>query len=148
MKFVILFIALFLSIGSFAQNQNLRQELDQAEKSKKAAEAFMKKLQNTSAKTASIDGYTAMTHFILARETSNPFTRMKHFREGKELLEKTIKQEPNQLEWRFYRYMVQDGAPAMLGYKDQLSTDLQFIRNNISKADADLQKRIKQNIKL
>lgn len=148
MRILLLITAFLLSASIFAQNTSLRQELDQAEQSKKAAESFMKKLDNTPNKTVSIDGYRAMTHFILARETMNPVVRMKHFRQGKELLENTIKKDPSGLEWRFYRYMVQDGAPSMLGYKDNLKSDLQFIRTNIHQADADLQKRIRANIKL
>jgi hypothetical protein len=69
----------------------------------------------------------------------NPFVKLKAFNDGKEQLEKVIKQYPQDIELRFLRFCVQDGTPAILDYKLNMKEDSQFIENKISKSSKELQ---------
>lgn len=66
------------------------------------------------------------------------------FKEGKKMLEALIKKSPRNLEWRFLRLTVQENAPDILGYNDDVQEDTDLIYQNYGKAPAELQKVIKQ----
>lgn len=67
-----------------------------------------------------------------AKFALSPFTKLERFNKGKELLEAVINQNKNNAEYRFLRLMVQENAPSMLGYNDELQQDAQLITNNFN----------------
>ncbi len=72
----------------------------------------------------------------------NPFSRLSLFYKGYKLLEASIKQDPNNAEFRFLRLMIQENAPGILGYKDDEEKDSEFIRKSYKSLPEDLQKAI------
>ncbi|MFT5165382.1 MAG: hypothetical protein ACI8P3_000607 [Saprospiraceae bacterium] len=64
-----------------------------------------------------------------------PTSKLKYFNQGKKLLEKFIQANPNNLEARYVRVLVQSKAPSILGYKDNIKLDIEFIKSHINIAD-------------
>lgn len=59
--------------------------------------------------------------------------KLSTFKEGKTLLEKSISAEPNNPEYRFLRLIIQENAPKILKYNQQIKEDATFIQSNSSK---------------
>jgi hypothetical protein len=72
----------------------------------------------------------------------NPVSKLKLFKQGHKLLEAAIKQDPNNVEYRFLRLMIQENAPGILGYKNDEEKDSEFIRKSYNSLPEDLQKTI------
>jgi hypothetical protein len=62
-----------------------------------------------------------------AKFALSPFTKLERFNKGKELLESVIALNKNNPEYRFLRLMVQENAPSMLGYNNELQQDAKLI---------------------
>ena len=56
--------------------------------------------------------------------------KLKHFKEGKKILEEIIKKYPSFVEFRWIRYCVQTNTPKILNYKQHLSEDKAMIEKN------------------
>ncbi len=65
------------------------------------------------------------SHFI-----KKPKDKIAVFNEGKKLLEKEIQTFPNNTEFRFLRFIVQENAPKIVKYNKKLATDKAFIINH------------------
>ena len=68
-------------------------------------------------------GYEAAGHMMMAKHVGNPFSKMSHFKKGKEKLGDAITAAPENVELRFLRFSVQAEAPGFLGYQDNLEED-------------------------
>ena len=55
-------------------------------------------------------------------------TKLNLFKSGHKLLEGSIKKEESNVEFRFLRLMIQEHAPGMLNYKDDLPNDSGIIK--------------------
>jgi hypothetical protein len=64
------------------------------------------------------------------------------FNDGHKKLEEAIKKEDGNAEYRFLRLMIQEHAPGMLGYKDDLKKDSAYIRQSYKKLPAEVQEAI------
>ncbi len=72
----------------------------------------------------------------------NPVYKLWLFRKGHGLLEDAIKENPNNIEFRFLRLMIQENAPGFLGYDDSKEIDSEYIRNAYKSLPENLQKAI------
>jgi len=72
----------------------------------------------------------------------SPATKMKLFKQGRQLLEEAIIQDPKNAEFRFLRLMIQENSPGVLGYKKNEQQDSEFIRKSYKTLPEDLQKTI------
>lgn len=79
--------------------------------------------------------YNAAAEMTLANHAYWPATKLEYFNAGKERLEKVIKAFPDNVEIRYIRYCVQQGAPFFLGYSSDLKDDKNYILKNINKTD-------------
>ena len=61
------------------------------------------------------------------------------FKDGHKKLEAAIKKDPDNAEFRFLRLMIQENAPGILGYKDDLKKDSAYIRQSYKKLPAEVQ---------
>lgn len=77
----------------------------------------------------------------------SPKTKLSLFKEGHKLLEAAIKSNPKNTEYRFLRYVIQSNSPAFLGYKDDMETDLAFIKKNKSTLDKTLLSIVNEYLK-
>ncbi len=89
-------------------------------------------------------GYHGMAHLLLAKHSWNPYTKLEYFYSGKDLLERSIVVDPQNVELRFLRFCVQQNAPFFLGYDDNLEEDKQKIVYGWQTiTDLDLKRRIR-----
>lgn len=71
-----------------------------------------------------------------------PGEKLKKFKQGKELLESVIASNPNQVEYRFLRLMVQENAPKIVKYDQNIEEDCKLIKSNLSKVSSELKNAI------
>lgn len=64
--------------------------------------------------------------------------KLKVFKEGKSMLEKSIAAEPNNAEYRLLRLIIQENAPKVLKYNQEIKTDAAFIKSNLAKLPKDV----------
>lgn len=64
------------------------------------------------------------------------------FKEGHKKLEGVIKKDDDNAEYKFLRLMIQEHAPGILGYKDDLKKDSAYIRQSYKKLPAEIQEAI------
>jgi len=72
----------------------------------------------------------------------NPASKLKLFKQGRALLEGAIAKDPENAEFRFLRLIIQENAPGVLGYKNNITKDREFIQKSFSSLPEDLQKTI------
>jgi hypothetical protein len=77
-----------------------------------------------------------------AGTAGSPHQKLKLFRQGHRDLEAAIKKDPENVEYRFLRLIIQEHAPGILGYRDNLEEDSEIIRNNYQKLPAELRKLV------
>lgn len=148
---IILFWDIILSITTQAQVEKLKSIRSDFERNKdNPSQCLMhiKKLEN--AHEPEIKGYQAMYMFMMAQHSSDLFSKWSYFHKGKKLLEEVISQNPDNIELKFLRFMIQTNIPAILGYNTDIHTDkkeLMYALTNKKIIDTDLEQRIKQLLK-
>lgn len=111
---IIFFILLIFSFLLKAQDVHYyRNSINKAEHSKKDADAFLKKVSTDYQKTK-LPIYQALSgvgNFFLAKHSYNPFNKISYFIKGKNMLDDSIKKDPNNLEMRLLRFISQKKIP-------------------------------------
>jgi hypothetical protein len=126
MKLIIL-IVLILN-GSLNE---LRNCFFESSKNKAAAEKIISITEKNYSQPV-LKGYRGAAFTILSEKENNPFTKLKKFNLGKDLLEEAIQQDSAIFDLRFLRFSIQQESPGFLGYKSNLNTDKIFIINNLT----------------
>ena len=145
MKFftVILFYSLFLQpISNVDRVRNKFPNIV----SKGQADAFIMELKNDNSPESK--AYIAAMIFMKSRFVKFPFTKMKYFKEGKNLLDETILKNPENIEIRYIRFLMQKEIPSFLGYDKNINEDFEVILNGvtISRLNLDLKLKILHNM--
>ncbi|HLT33220.1 MAG TPA: hypothetical protein VKZ98_05465 [Aquaticitalea sp.] len=78
-------------------------------------------------------GYEAAYNMFMANHSSNPFKKMSYFKNGRDMLEKEISNNPNNVELRYIRLCIQYYIPSFLGYKQNIEEDKTFMVENLHK---------------
>lgn len=73
-----------------------------------------------------------------AKYTDGITEKIRVFNEGKDLIEKAVKNAPANAEIRFLRYCVQANIPGILGYSGQMNEDFSLIHADLSKQNLPL----------
>ena len=136
-----LLLSLILVLSSWSYSSITRAEYYPVFKGDSSTE--MEKLVEKLEPTDQQKAYLGALKMKLAGLQKGPSIKLKTFKEGRELLETEIKKEPQNIEWLFLRLAVQENAPKIVKYSDNLSEDSQFISNHFSSAPLELQKIIK-----
>jgi hypothetical protein len=76
------------------------------------------------------EGYEGALLMRKAGLTRGPKEKLYLFKTGHKSLEKAISKDQNNIEYRFLRLIIQENAPKILGYKDDVEKDSQYIREN------------------
>ncbi len=88
--------------------------------------------------------YKGMASMIKAKYAYNPHNKLFYFAKGKELLEKSVSNDFENIEIRFMRFCIQTKAPFFLGYRSSIATDKEFILKRWSLiSDIELKTNIK-----
>ncbi|MCU4175887.1 hypothetical protein [Carboxylicivirga sp. N1Y90] len=98
-------------------------------KSEEALEQFLESIDYID--NTQLVPYKASAIMQKAEYVSSPFSKLKFFNQGKHILEEYIKKNPNNIEARYVRIMVQSQLPGFLGYKNNMESDAAFIHTNI-----------------
>jgi hypothetical protein len=64
--------------------------------------------------------------------------KLETFNEGQELLEEAIEQDTNNVEYRFLRLIIQEHAPKILHYDENIDEDKSYIIDNYKNIDTGL----------
>ena len=73
----------------------------------------------------------------------SPMKKLSIFKEGTKLLEEAISKDKNNAEYRFLRLVIQENAPALLGYNKSKEMDKQVIEQNFERLSRELRAYIK-----
>ena len=152
MKRLTFLILLLIFNLMFSQNlKEYRALLQTGEKSEKSAKTLIEK--STSAYKNSKEpvflGFLAVGKFFMAKHAFNPLKKMSYFNEGKKLMERSLKAEPDNLEVRLMRLITQESVPKILGYSQNISEDRTYLtRSYKNTKDEDLKIYIKDYLKL
>lgn len=95
-------------------------------------EALEKKV-SSSKQDLTQQAYLGTVQMKLSEFGKTPGEKLKQFKVGKNLLETSIQTDPNNVELRFLRIIIQENAPKMLKYNSEISEDAAFIKKNYDK---------------
>lgn len=90
---------------------------------------FLEKTKNSDSNT--IQAYRASMIMRQADYKHIPWNKFSYFKKGKKLLETCVAADPDNVEIRFVRYMVQSNLPLFLNYSSDIQKDKAFILKNI-----------------
>jgi hypothetical protein len=107
--------------------QNMRTLCAEAQNNSDKATEFHTYMNTVKCTTAITKGYKAMSFIMVCKHSLNPFTKLSYFNKGKTLLEQAIKEEPDNIELIFFRFITQRKAPSMLNYYSNKVEDKQKI---------------------
>jgi hypothetical protein len=110
------------------------------ESNKDLVNAQLKELQ-----TAPDEIRDAFTGAMLMKKSgfvAPPAIKVHLFKEGHKMLEAAIRQYPDNAEFRFLRLIIQEHAPGILGYKNDIQKDTEFIQKSYKSLPDELQQII------
>ncbi len=76
-------------------------------------------------------GYRAGATMVMAKYALSPFTKWKCFCKGRDLLERSVAADGQDVELIFIRYSIQQNCPWFLHYRQSLDKDKMFIETNL-----------------
>ncbi|HBL37883.1 MAG TPA: hypothetical protein DDZ19_02125 [Flavobacteriales bacterium] len=79
-----------------------------------------------------LQGMEATAQMMLAESMMNPFEKLQQFNTWKGPLEDAIDQAPNNPDLRLFRLSIQWTVPPLLGYSDDMETDMALIEESIA----------------
>ena len=100
-------------------------------------------------KNKTVVAYRGAVATLKAKFASGFKNKKTFFKEGVELLEFAVSSEPNNIEIRCLRLGVQENSPRIVGYKDNIEEDKQFILDHYkSNTDTEVKNFVKGYILL
>lgn len=94
-------------------------------KNEKTITQYITRLDNVAAKEK--EAYRGTLLMTKAGLVSGPKQKLSLFKEGAKKLEAEIKKDTENPEYRFLRIIIQENAPGILGYKDNIKDDKAFL---------------------
>ncbi len=76
--------------------------------------------------------YVAAAVMQRAKYVFMPTKKLVYFKQGKKKLEAYIKAHPDDVEARYVRALVQSQIPGILGYKDNIESDKEFVIEHLA----------------
>ena len=96
-------------------------------------------------KTSGVAGKQAFEGALLMKKAAlvkGPSKKLGLFKQGHKKLEAAIAADEDNGEYRFLRLMIQENAPGILGYKNDLDKDSAYLRQSFKKLPTDVQQAI------
>ncbi|MGK7388877.1 MAG: hypothetical protein ACNS60_00935 [Candidatus Cyclobacteriaceae bacterium M2_1C_046] len=141
------FLCALFTISHFAQAQS-EEHIDQiliyealASEDLQQINRAVKEIKDHSSVKA--QAYKGVLLMKKAGLVNGPGKKLAIFKEGKDLLENSIHADQENVEYRFLRLMIQENAPAILGYKDNLEEDVSLVANFYHNFNSTIQNAIK-----
>ena len=146
MTLVAIFI-LFFSVTTDCDDMQIIRELYHKISTENDLTEFIDLLENSSCDQSKIEPFIASS---IMQKSEHAFItkKMKYFKEGKIRLEDFISKNPNHLEAKYIRYLIQSEIPSFLNYDSNIVSDSLFIAENIetSNLPKDYQNLIIKNL--
>jgi hypothetical protein len=146
MKILILCFILVQSTVLFASDQeleNIRLLFHKAESSQKVCLELIERLRPYDEdNNVLFMGYRACATMLMAKHVFNPFSKLSYFKKGREMLEKAIQFDKNNIELIFLRYTIQTNVPSFLNYNESKDNDSFFLVNSLKKLNDQKLKKI------
>ncbi len=147
MKTLLILFTLSLPFNANLVDQSglikIRNLIIEAAESKKANRELKTLLASYEHPDALIKGYKAASLMIEGKHMFNPLSRWNKFKEGKQLMEESIKADAKNYELRFLRFSIQTHIPPVLGYSSEIEVDKSLLINGlIGIKDKDLKTRV------
>jgi hypothetical protein len=117
-------------------------------KTKNEEISFLKKYANEV--NPNVQAYVCALEMKQAKYFFNPIAKIRVFRKTKNKLELLIKNNPNNIDLRYVRLMLQERIPSILGYHNDIETDKVFLKDKLKtkKISKKLEKYIHKNTSL
>jgi len=110
------------------------------ESNKDLVNAQLKELQTAPAEIQ--DAFTGALLMKKASFNAPPAIKLRLFKAGRKMLEAAIRDDPENTEYRFLRLIIQEHAPGVLGYKNDIEKDSEFIQKSYKLLPDELQQII------
>jgi hypothetical protein len=94
-------------------------------------------------------GKRGVVWVVYSKHVLNPFNKIKYFNNGKDLVEKYLKEHPNDIEMIFFRYKIQTSIPKILNYKHHIVHDIKKLSDWLELkdlSDKDLYYEVKKTL--
>lgn len=126
-------IGIYILFNFFMSNVSLIVTEFHVLDSKENELAFIKKYKET--KNTSVLAYVYAVEMKQAEYAFNPISKLKIFNKTKKKLDKLILANPNNIDVRYIRLVLQEQTPSILGYKDNIKEDKEFLNNQIAQGN-------------
>lgn len=135
MKLICMFLLIFLTEGLYGSTgftENVRSLYKASAANKDSCMKLIGLLTHFDEENNSLmAGYRACATMMMAGHVINPFSKFSYFRKGRELLEKCIQNDSDNIELRFLRFSVQTNLPGFLNYNRSIKEDKQVLLDTI-----------------
>lgn len=135
MKLIVCFLMMVFNFSEVVKDpsiESIRLKFHNSTSSEKTCKELIKQLEPFNEKNNPLLlGYRGGATMLMAKHAFNPFSKLSNFRNGKNILEKAIKAESNNVELRFLRYTIQTNVPSFLGYNSHLEKDKLFLKQTV-----------------
>jgi tetratricopeptide (TPR) repeat protein len=138
---ILIFLILVLFEILFAYDIDRKDEIRRlfyfAVESVDSLKNFEKKLKNLNQKLdrSFLLAYNGAYLTLVAKHSFNPYTKYFKLKEGIELLEQAIQQQPDNLEFRFIRISILNYVPSLLGFDEIFFQDYEKAFELLNKKD-------------
>ncbi len=148
MKTLILFISVVLTVIP-ADISAVREKYVSAATSQHAAKELDAMLESVdeNSKNTTMVAYKAASVTLQAKYAKGLLVKKNLFTKGAKLLEATVARDPDNYEVRLIRLNIQENAPKITGYNDDVESDKAFLTKHYSTQPADLKLFTKKFIK-
>jgi len=129
-KWFLFVVLVASSVSSYALDlEYLRKNYSKAVDDKALCKSLMEKLSKET--TSDVHkAYLGGLMTIWANHVSGVVAKLNSFNLGKEVIEKAVKSNPDNVEIRFIRFSVQKNCPSFLGYNKNIAADKKFLKEN------------------
>ncbi len=148
MRFLFFFISVFYLISITPDLKIIRSAYKQAAQDQSKVMAFSEQLSKVSkSDNVALIAYKGASITLVARHAKTIKEKKSRFIEGAKLIEYAIEKEPNAVEPRFVRLGIQENAPKILKYRDNIPEDKELILKQFKYiASKDLKNHVKDYI--
>ena len=138
--FIIIFLfSILLSNAQCSDLTKLRETYILSQNEIKSCKELHNLSKNCNPKLEPVEfSYNIISHLMECNFILNPFIKYKIFKESTKQLDSIICLNPNYIEIRFLRYLVQLNSPTFLGYNTNLDNDYKLIISSVYSQNEDL----------
>lgn len=138
MRSAIVIILIFLSFGSALAQMSpdeIRHELVFESFDKQQIMSFHEKMEQLQNPEPLILAYQGVSEALMAKVRWDPFRKLSHLSDAREMLDEAIERDANNIEIRFLRFSLEYHVPSILRINEHLVEDKQVMLTNLRLLD-------------